>query len=145
MNPIARAVFRKALDVHQFLYEHSGGRIGQQLAGTTNLLLRTTGAKTGQPRTAALTYSRDGERYMVVASNGGAPKPPAWFVNVRAKPEVEIQLGTRSSAARAEIITSEHPDYSRLWRLVNDGNAGRYDEYQSATERSIPLVALTEI
>ncbi len=81
--PVVKAVGVRVLKVHQFVYERSGGRIGHRLAGTRSLLLRTVGAKTGQPRTNALTYVRDGADYVVVASMGGAPRSPGWYHNLR--------------------------------------------------------------
>ena len=76
-------------------------------------------------------------------SNGGADSAPGWLHNLRAQPSVEIQLGRERRAARAEVIEHEHPDFARLWKAVNDNNAGRYDGYQRRTDRAIPVVALT--
>ena len=106
-------------------------------------MLRTTGRKTGQTRINSLVYARDGDRYLVVASKGGDPKAPAWLLNLRAKPEVEVQVGRRRFPATATEIGSGDPDYARLWKLVNDNNASRYDAYQRNTTRPIPVVALT--
>jgi F420H(2)-dependent quinone reductase len=108
-----------------------------------SLLLRSTGRRTGQVRTSALVYARDGDGYVLVASNGGSDTPPGWLFNVGAKPGVEIQVGRARSAATARIITADDPDYPRLWKLVNDRNHGRYDSYQVKTERKIPLVVVT--
>ena len=99
--PVVQAVGIRALKVHQFVYERSGGRIGHRLAGTRNLLLRTVGARTGQPRTNALSYARDGDAYVIVASMGGAPRSPGWYHNLRADPVAEIQVGTRRMRVRA--------------------------------------------
>jgi deazaflavin-dependent oxidoreductase (nitroreductase family) len=92
---------------------------------------------------AALTYGSDENRYVVVASNGGQDRPPAWLHNVRANPEVSVQVGRRRAAARARIVESGDADYPRLWRLVNKVNHGRYDAYQKRTARPIDLVLLT--
>jgi deazaflavin-dependent oxidoreductase (nitroreductase family) len=136
-------IFRGVLKTHQALYERTDGRIGENLFGTKALLLRTKGRKSGQVRTAALTFAKDGDRYLIVASKGGAPEPPAWFLNLRADPHPEIQVGRERSAATATIIESGDPDYERVWKLVNDGNSQRYEAYQRKTSRPIPVVALT--
>jgi deazaflavin-dependent oxidoreductase (nitroreductase family) len=135
----------RALKVHQFIYERSGGRIGHRLigAGIKTLLLRTVGAKTGQPRTNALTYAKDGGDYVVVASLGGAPRSPGWYHNVRANPDVEIQVGRRRIPARARIVLPGDPDRERLWKLADDNNSHRYSNYQRLTDRPIPVVVLT--
>lgn len=141
--PLVRTVGLRALHVHQFVYERTGGRIGHRLGGTRNLLLRTVGAKTGQPRTNALTYARDGEAWVIVASLGGAPRSPGWYHNLRAKPAAEIQIGTRRIPVTARTVLPGDPDRDRLWQLVNRTNAGRYDNYQRQTTRQIPVVVLT--
>lgn len=139
---ISDAVFRTVLNIHQSLYERTDGRIGENLFGTKALLLRTTGRKSGVTRTAALTFAKDGDRYLIVASKGGAPEPPAWLHNLRAQPQAEVQVGRRRMPATATIIESEDPDYARVWKIVNDANSNRYDAYQEKTERPIPVVAL---
>jgi deazaflavin-dependent oxidoreductase (nitroreductase family) len=141
--PAVQAVGIRFLKAHQLVYERSGGRIGHRLAGTRNLLLRTVGAKTGQPRTNALTYARDGADYVVVASMGGAPRSPGWYHNLRARPEAEIQVGTRRMPVRARVVGPDDPDRERLWRLVNRHNSDRYTNYQRATSRPIPVVVLS--
>src|SRR5438552_434232 len=92
------------LRVHQRIYEGTGGVIGHRLIGVPSLLLRTTGRKTGRTRTNALVYARDGDSYLVVPSNGGADRPPSWLANLRAHPDVEIQIGRRSMFARARVV-----------------------------------------
>jgi deazaflavin-dependent oxidoreductase (nitroreductase family) len=131
------------LKIHAFLYEHTNGLIGHRLLGVPCLMLRTTGRKTAQTRTNSLVYAKDGDRYMVVASKGGDSRAPAWLLNLRAKPEVAVQIGRRRFPAVAAEIGVDDPDYARLWKLVNDKNKNRYDEYQKKTTRSIPVVALT--
>jgi F420H(2)-dependent quinone reductase len=131
------------LKLHQQLYERSGGRIGHRMIGVPTLLLRTTGRRTGAPRTNALVYAKDGDGYVVVGSNGGSDKSPGWFFNVRAKPEVEVQVAQAKTPATARIVEPDDPDYQRLWRLVNANNHGRYDAYQTKTSRPIPLIVLS--
>jgi deazaflavin-dependent oxidoreductase (nitroreductase family) len=137
------SLFSVALRVHQKLYEVTGGLVGHRLLGVPTLLLRTTGARSGLTRTNALVYARDGDRYLVVASKGGADQAPGWLHNLRKNSTAEIQIGRRRHRATAEIIDSGEPDYARVWRIVNENNAGRYDEYQARTGRAIPVVALT--
>jgi deazaflavin-dependent oxidoreductase (nitroreductase family) len=141
--PPVRAAGIRLLKVHQWVYERSGGRVGHRLGPTRNLLLRTVGARSGLPRTTALTYSRDGGDYIVVASMGGAPRSPGWYHNLRARPEAEIQIGTRRLPVTARAVLPGDPDRDRLWRLADRNNGGRYSQYQKATTRPIPVVALT--
>jgi deazaflavin-dependent oxidoreductase (nitroreductase family) len=141
--PAVKAVGVRVLKVHQFVYERSGGRIGHRLAGTRSLLLRTVGAKTGQPRTNALTYAKDRADYVVVASMGGAPRSPGWYHNLRAHPEAEIQVGTRRISVTARAVLPGDPDRDRLWQLADENNEGRYRAYQKQTSRPIPVVVLS--
>ena len=134
--------FRTTLRVHQVLYEQTDGLIGHRILGVATLLLRSTGRRTGQTRTNALNYVEDGGRYIVVASRGGAPTPPAWLLNLQANPEVEVQIARRRISCTATVLGRDDPDFARLWRLVNAKNSNRYDVYQRKTDRQIPLVAL---
>ena len=151
------------LTVHQQLYERSGGRLGHRLIRLRFLLLRTTGRRTGQPRTVTLAYARDaagpgragpgraGPRradedradYLLVASNNGSDRPPGWLLNITGDPHVEIQDGTRRTGATARIVSPGDPGYDLLWQLVNDHNHGRYRGYQARTSRPIPVVVVT--
>jgi F420H(2)-dependent quinone reductase len=131
------------LSVHQWLYSRSGGRIGHRLIGVPALLLRTTGRKSGTVRTSALVYASDGDSYLLVASNGGADRPPGWLFNIQAQPKVEIQVGTVTKSATAAVVNAGDPGYPRLWKAVNDNNHGRYDGYQAKTSRPIPVVVVT--
>ena len=140
---LADRLMHTGLRVHQKLYESSDGRVGHGLLGVPALLLRTTGRRSGQTRTNALVYASDGDRYLVVPSNGGAPRAPAWLHNLRAEPQVEVQLGRDRKPATATVIGRDDPDFDRVWRAVNDNNSGRYDAYQARTTRQIPVVALT--
>lgn len=141
--PAVQAIGIRVLKVHQFVYERSGGRVGHRFAGTRNLLLRTVGAKSGQPRVNALTYARDGRDYVVVASMGGAPRSPGWYHNLRARPDAEIQVGTRRIPVTARPVLPGDPDRDRLWQLADRNNSGRYTQYQKNTSRAIPVVVLT--
>jgi F420H(2)-dependent quinone reductase len=143
--PAVQKIGVQALKVHQFIYERSGGRIGHRMLGTGTraLLLHTVGAKTGQPRTNALTYVKDGADYVIVASMGGAPRSPGWYHNLRAQPDAEINVGARRLAVRARPVLPGDPDRDRLWKLADDNNGHRYRQYQKVTERAIPVVVLT--
>jgi F420H(2)-dependent quinone reductase len=140
---IYESAFHTTLEVHAFIYEHTDGLIGHRLLVVPCLMLRTTGRKTGQTRTNSLVYANDGDRYIVVASKGGDPKAPAWLLNLRAKPQVEVQIKRTRFPATATEIGVGDADYPRLWKLVNDNNGHRYEQYQKKTTRPIPLVALT--
>jgi F420H(2)-dependent quinone reductase len=140
---IYETVFGAVLRAQAFIYERTDGLIGHRMLGVPCLMLRTTGRKTGQIRTNSLVYAADGDRYLVVASKGGAPTAPAWLLNLRAKPAVEVQIGRTRFTATATEIGSGDPDYARVWKLTNDKNSNRYDAYQKKTTRPIPVVALT--
>jgi deazaflavin-dependent oxidoreductase (nitroreductase family) len=139
------------LKLHQFVYRHSGGLIGSRIVAGRALLLTTTGRRSGEPRTCALIYIKDGERLVVVASNGGSDHPPSWLLNLQAHPGVGVQIGRNKFSARAWVASAEERE--RLWPLVNRHNMGlapimhlgargRYDVYQRHTTRVIPLVLL---
>lgn len=129
--------------VHDAVYQRSGGWVGHRIPGAPNsLLLHTVGAKTGLPRTSTLSYARDGDDYLVVASNGGDRRAPAWYHNLTAHPQVEINVGPRRFPATATPVLPGDPDYPRLWRIVNANNANRYDGYQARTARPIPVIRL---
>ena len=141
-----RLGFRLALGllhVHQAVYELTDGRLGHRLLGVPCLLLRATGRRTGRTRTTALLYAMDGDDYLVVASLGGAPRAPEWLHNVRARPEVGVQVGRERFPAVATVVDRGDDEYDRLWRVVNDSSGGRYDRYQRQTTRPIPIVRLT--
>ncbi|WP_345496696.1 nitroreductase family deazaflavin-dependent oxidoreductase [Nocardia callitridis] len=143
---IVASVFVKVLKAHQWVYDNSGGLIGHRvLAGNPTLLLRTVGRKTGQARTSALTYGKDGDSYLVTASNGGSPRAPGWLANLKAKPECEIQVGRRKVRVVAAAKLPDDPDYARLFAVVDKVNKGRYAEYQKKTTREIAVVALTPV
>ena len=148
--------------MHQRLYERSGGRLGHRLIRLRFLLLRTTGRRTGQPRTVTLAYARDAgpgragpgragpdradedrADYLLVASNYGSAQPPGWLLNIGTDPRVQIQDGPRRTEATARIVSPGDPGYERLWQLVNDHNHDRFRSYQAKTSRPIPVVVLT--
>jgi deazaflavin-dependent oxidoreductase (nitroreductase family) len=113
------------------------------MIGVPTLLLRTTGRRSGETRTNGLVYARDGEDYLVVASNGGAERHPAWFHNLRANPDVEIQIGRERRPATCRVVDPSSAGYERLWKIVNENNRDRYSAYQEQTARPIPIVVIT--
>lgn len=140
---IADRLTHHVLRLHAAIYEGTDGRIGHGMIGVPTLMLRSTGRKSGQRRTNSLVYARDGDHYLVVPSNGGAPKAPGWLHNVRAQPQVEIQIKRERRSARAEVIEPGAEDFERLWKLVNENNHDRYIAYQARTDRRIPVVAIS--
>jgi deazaflavin-dependent oxidoreductase (nitroreductase family) len=133
----------QVLRLHEQLYVRSGGRVGHRMLGVPALLLRTTGRRSGATRTNALIYARDGADCLVVASNGGADRHPAWLHNLRANPDVEIQIGRERRQGTSRVIEPSDPDYGRLWKIVNENNRDRYSAYQTQTARAIPVIAIT--
>lgn len=139
MTRIDRQLGLRLLNLHQFVYEHTGGLIGHRLGHVRTLLLRTRGRKSGELRTAALLYLKDRGNFVVVGSKGGSDTPPAWLRNLEADPAVEVQIGTRRFPARARI--AGEAERRRLWPVVV-GEWAQYERYQSQTKREIPLVIL---
>ena len=131
------------LRLHEAIYKRTDGRLGHRMIGVPTLLLRSTGRRSGQTRTNGLVYAQDGSDYLVVASKGGSPTPPAWLHNVKAAPDVEIQIGRERRKATARVVQPSDPDYDRLWKIVNENNRDRYSAYQEKTSRPIPVVAIT--
>ncbi|GAB4050873.1 nitroreductase/quinone reductase family protein [Catellatospora paridis] len=113
---------------------------GHARPGMNDLLLTTRGRRTGTLRRTALVYIRNGERYLVVASNAGADRHPAWYLNLVADPAVIVQVGSQTFAATARTATAaERP---RLWRLIVE-TMPSYQGYQESTERQIPVVIVS--
>lgn len=137
--PLQRAFAR----FHRAVYVRTGGRIGRRLAGNTALILTTVGRRSGVRRSTVLAYAQRGGDCVVVASNYGGDQPPAWLLNLRARPAVEVLVGRRRRPAMAREVTPQDADYAELWRLVNAANRDRFVEHQRATSRPISLVVLT--
>jgi deazaflavin-dependent oxidoreductase (nitroreductase family) len=131
------------LRLHAQLYRRTDGRIGHRMLGVPTLLLRTTGRRSGAIRTNALVYARDGADHLLVASNGGADRAPAWLHNLRANPNVEIQIGRERRKGTARVIEPSDSAYVRVWKIVNENNRDRYSAYQQQTTRPIPVIAVT--
>jgi deazaflavin-dependent oxidoreductase (nitroreductase family) len=123
-------------------YRGTGGQVTGQFAGAPLLLLTTTGAKSGQPRTTPLAYTTDGDRLVVIASKGGAPTHPAWYHSLLAQPEVAVELGRERFPARAIVAEGDARD--RLYDRMAAQMPG-FAEYQQNTTRRIPVVVLERI
>ena len=137
------SITSQVLRVHERIYKATDGRLGHNMIGVPTLLLQTTGRRSGATRTNGLVYARDGDDYLVVASKGGADEAPGWLFNVRANPDVEIQVGRERRPGTARVVAPGDPDYDRLWQIVNENNKDRYTAYQEQTSRPIPVVAVT--
>jgi deazaflavin-dependent oxidoreductase (nitroreductase family) len=125
---------------HVDRYRETGGEEGHDWKGTVTLLLTTTGRRSGEERTTPLIYQRDGDRYVVVASQGGADEHPEWYLNLSADPHVEVQV--KDDRFEATASTAEGEERERLWELMT-ATWPAYDRYQTKTDRQIPVVVLT--
>lgn len=126
-------------DEHVRRYRETDGEVGYLWNGATALVLTTTGRKTGQPRDSALIFGADGDSCVIVASMGGAPMHPQWYLNLVANPDVRVQVKGDQFTARAR--TAEGDEREQLWRLMT-GIWPNYDQYQERTDRVIPVVVL---
>jgi deazaflavin-dependent oxidoreductase (nitroreductase family) len=125
---------------HVRVYRETGGERGYRWRGTTILLLSTRGRRSGEVRTTPLIHRADGERWVVVASKGGAPANPSWFENLQADPDVTIEVGAEEIPVHASVAEGE--ERARLWSLMNEVWPA-YDEYQTKTDREIRVVVLS--
>jgi deazaflavin-dependent oxidoreductase (nitroreductase family) len=124
---------------HVERYRETDGEEGHDWEGTSVLILTTTGHRSGQTRSTPLIYGTHGDDYLVVASKGGAPDHPAWYRNLKAEPEVEVQVRGDSFRAQARTATAE--ERAELWSTMTE-RWPAYDEYQTKTDREIPVVVL---
>lgn len=124
---------------HVDRYRATDGAEGHDWNGTQTLLLTTTGRRSGEERTTPLIYGRDGDDFLIVASKGGSDEPPAWYLNLTAKPEVEVQVKGDRFRARARTANAE--EKARMWKTMV-AEWPSYDDYQESTEREIPIVVL---
>ena len=124
---------------HLKKYQATNGADGHIWNGVPTLLLTTTGRKSKQPIVLPLIYGKDGDRYVIVASRGGAPDHPGWYKNLVAQPAVKLQVAADKFAARAS--TAKGAERARLWSVMTKIWPA-YDEYQSKTTREIPVVIL---
>jgi deazaflavin-dependent oxidoreductase (nitroreductase family) len=124
---------------HKVAYRLTGGRVGRRLVDNDMLLLTTIGRSTGKPHTVPLLYLTDGDRYVVIASYGGRPHHPEWYLNLVAEPGVTVQVPgeVRQMTARTANPEERHA----WWPRIVDAYEG-YAVYQSRTDREIPVVVL---
>lgn len=127
---------------HAEHYLATDGADGHIWKGAPTLVLVTTGRKSGTPRRTMLIYGRDGDNYLLVASQGGAPDHPQWYKNLAANPEVGVQVLADRFTARARTATPE--EKARLWPIMT-GHWPAFDDYQAKTTRDIPLVILERV
>jgi F420H(2)-dependent quinone reductase len=136
---LVRGATRYLGALHRLLYRVSGGRVGGRVWDLPVVLLTTTGRRSGKPRTVPLCSFRDGDDVVVIASYGGLDQPPAWWLNLEASPEAELQDGR---TRRAVIARNAGPgERERLWAEVTSRAPG-YLEYERRTTREIPVVIL---
>jgi deazaflavin-dependent oxidoreductase (nitroreductase family) len=120
-------------------FRANGGKVGKPFEGSPMILVTHKGAKSGVERTTPLVYTRDGDRYVIIASKAGAPSHPAWYHNLVANPDVTVEVGTDKFPARATVVTGEERQ-----RLYDEQAAlmPNFKEYQEKTAREIPVVVL---
>ena len=131
--------FRILGGLHRHVYRLTGGKVGARIANLPVLLLTTTGRKSGRPRTQPLAYTRATEGYVVIASKGGAPQHPLWYLNLRANPLAEVTVGRETQKVRAREAKGEERE--QLWRQLANVYSG-YDRYARKTSRRIPVIVL---
>ena len=124
---------------HVRRYRETACEVGHDWRGATTLLLTTTGRRSGEPTTTPLIYRRDGENVVIVASQGGRPEHPGWYRNLAKEPEVEVQI--KADRIRGSARTAEGEERERLWKLMAEMWPA-YDEYQTRTDRVIPVVVV---
>ena len=125
---------------HVNRYRETGGAVGHiWKRGSKTLLLTTTGRRTGKPTTTPLIYETAGDRYVVIASKGGAPEHPGWYRNLAKSPRVEVQV--MDEVFEADARTAAGEEREELWRLAAQ-QWPDYDTYQTRTDRQIPVVVL---
>lgn len=123
-------------------YVESEGEKGHKWNGHFTLLLTTKGRKSGKLRRTALIYGQDGEKYLIVASNGGSEEDPNWYLNLMEDPNVELQVGAEKFSAHAR--TANAKEKPRLWKIMSK-IFPTYDKYQAKAEREIPLIILERV
>ena len=121
------------------LYRISGGRLGGRIAKAPVLLLTTTGRRSGAARTTPVLYLADGERLVVIGSNAGNERTPAWALNLVAGPDAEVEIGSELRAVRARV--AEGGEREQLWRRMTESYSG-FDAYRDRTAREIKLFVL---
>ena len=139
MGPLQRLFVSAFITLHTTVYRLTDGRIGGRLGAQRILLLTTTGRRTKKSRTVPLTFFEDGERLVIIASAGGAPRDPAWWKNLQENAEASVQIDGERRRMRARIASVE--ERARLWPRVKKENPA-YAQYEQRTTREIPVVLL---
>lgn len=140
IEPAKDLFSRTAFSLHRELYRRTGGRIGGNAFGMPVLMLRTVGRKSGKVRETMLTSPvQDGESVAIVASYGGDDRHPAWFLNLRDNPDVEITMRGETKKMRARVASVD--EKASLWPLITEAYVG-YGSYQGWTDRDLPVVLL---
>ena len=134
-----RLALKLGSGVHSGVYRATGGKLFGRMGKSPILLLNTVGRKSGKKRTSPLLYVKDGEDFVIIASKGGAPTHPAWFLNLKANPQATVEVGDREVRVRAEEADAE--EKARLWQKMVEMYP-TYDDYQTKTKREIPLLVL---
>ncbi|MGI8930691.1 MAG: nitroreductase/quinone reductase family protein [Candidatus Limnocylindria bacterium] len=132
---LRRALFQIGWHLHRLLYRLTGGRAG----GSGTLELRTVGRRSGDQRMTLLSYLGDGENLVVVGSNAGSERPPAWSLNLEAAPDAEVVLGGRAMPVHAHWASG--PERDRLWSRLQAGNPA-FERYQEMAGREVPVIVL---
>ena len=123
-------------------FRANAGKVGGRFEGKTLLLLHTMGARSGKERINPVAYVRDGVRYVVIASKGGAPTNPDWYYNILAHPRLTVEVGTETLPVQAKV--AEEPERSRLYNKMVEMMPG-FDDYRRRTTRVIPVIELTPV
>ena len=138
----ARLALKLGSGAHAGVYRATGGKLFGRMGKSPILLLNTVGRKSGRKRTSPLLYVLDGEDFVIIASKGGAPTHPAWYLNLKANPNATLEVGDREVRVKAEETDSE--EKARLWQKMIEIYP-TYDDYQEKTEREIPLLILRPV
>lgn len=123
-------------------FHANDGKVGGRFEGKTLLLLHTTGAKSGKQRINPVAYVRDGEKYVVIASKGGAPTNPDWYYNILAHPRLTIEVGKETLDVEAKV--TEEPERTRLYNKMAH-MMDSFNDYRLKTDRVIPVFKLTPV
>jgi deazaflavin-dependent oxidoreductase (nitroreductase family) len=138
----ARLALKLGSGAHAEVYRATGGKLFGRIGKSPILLLNTVGRKSGRKRTSPLLYVMDGEDFVIIASKGGAPTHPAWYLNLKANPDATVEVGDREVRVKAQEVDSE--EKVRLWQKMVEMYSA-YDDYQSKTKREIPLLLLRPV
>ena len=135
----ANLALKLGASVHAVVYRATGGKLFGRMGKSPILLLNTVGRKSGKKRATPLLYVVDGEDFVIIASKGGAPTHPAWYLNLMANPDATVEVEDRKVRVKAEEVGGE--EKARLWQKMAEMYPN-YDDYQKKTKRQIPLVVL---